>query len=237
LLDKRLESHGNAAHGLHSARTEACLAVPRLPGAERIGRRVRGKDGTDDEDEPLAAPLTLKQRSLLSAEEIDRAIARLAHQILEPEEAQSGLVLIGIRRGGETLARRLAAKIGEIAGHPPSLGFLNINLYRDDDLARELPESEIHDDLTGRLVVIVDDVLYTGRTVRSALDAVTDLGRPKVIRLAVLVDRGLRELPVQADYVGRFIPTSRRERVEVRLSKSPAPTDEVTLVVDDHAAS
>jgi pyrimidine operon attenuation protein/uracil phosphoribosyltransferase len=168
-------------------------------------------------------------------------IGRLAYQLLEPDEAQSGVMLLGIRRGGETFARRLAVKIHEISGAAPALGFLNINLYRDDDVARQLPESEIHEDVTDRVVVIVDDVLFTGRTVRSALDAVTDLGRPRIIRLAVLVDRGLRELPVQADYVGRFIPTSRREHVEVQLSKTPAQSDEIVLVADsddiDGAAS
>jgi pyrimidine operon attenuation protein/uracil phosphoribosyltransferase len=171
----------------------------------------------------------LRERTLMSAKQIDRIIARLAHQILEPEDAQNGVVLIAIRRGGEQLSRRLAAKMEEISGSKPGLGFLNINLYRDDDVARAIPESEIHEDLAGKVVVIVDDVLYTGRTVRSALDAVTDLGRPRVIRLAVLVDRGLRELPVQADYVGRAIPTSRREHIDVRLSKAYAENDRVII--------
>jgi pyrimidine operon attenuation protein/uracil phosphoribosyltransferase len=110
-----------------------------------------------------------------------------------------------------------------------SLGFLNVNLYRDDDVARALPDSEIHEDLTGKIVIIADDVLFTGRTVRSALDAVTDLGRPRAIRLAVLVDRGLRELPVQGDYVGRTIPTSRREHIVVHLGKTPSPDDQVVI--------
>ncbi|MBV9646826.1 MAG: bifunctional pyr operon transcriptional regulator/uracil phosphoribosyltransferase PyrR [Candidatus Eremiobacteraeota bacterium] len=171
----------------------------------------------------------LRERTLLTAQQIDRVIARLAHQILEPEDAQSGIVLLGIRRGGETLACRIAEKIRDISGVAPGLGFLNVNLYRDDDVARVLPESEIHEGLTGRVVVIVDDVLYTGRTVRSALDAVTDLGRPRAIRLAVLVDRGLRELPVQGDYVGRTIPTSRQEHIDVILSKQSAETDRVLL--------
>jgi pyrimidine operon attenuation protein / uracil phosphoribosyltransferase len=170
-----------------------------------------------------------QRRTLMSGKQIDRVIGRIAHQIVEPEDAQEGLVLIGIRRGGEVLARRLAVKIEEISGVRPGLGFLNINLYRDDDIAHTLPESEIHEDLTGRIVVIVDDVLFTGRTVRSALDAVTDLGRPGVIRLAVLIDRGLRELPVQAEYVGRFIPTSRREHIEVELNKTPAEDDCVSI--------
>jgi pyrimidine operon attenuation protein/uracil phosphoribosyltransferase len=170
-----------------------------------------------------------RERTLMTAHQIDRIIGRIAHQILEPEDAQSGIVLIGIRRGGEQLARRLSLKIEEISGARPGLGFLNINLYRDDDVARALPESEIHEDLSGKLVVVVDDVLFTGRTVRSALDAVTDLGRPRVIRLAVLVDRGLRELPVQGDYVGRTIPTSRREHIEVRLAKSFSEDDRVLI--------
>jgi pyrimidine operon attenuation protein/uracil phosphoribosyltransferase len=172
---------------------------------------------------------TSRERTLMSARQIDRIIARIAHQILEPEDSQHGVVLIGIRRGGEQLSRRLATKMEEISGVRPGLGFLNINLYRDDDVAKALPESEIHEDLGGKVVVVVDDVLFTGRTVRSALDAVTDLGRPRVIRLAVLVDRGLRELPVQGDYVGRAIPTSRRERIDVYLSKAYSDDDRVVI--------
>ncbi len=171
----------------------------------------------------------MRERILMSAQQIDRIIGRLAHQILEPEEAQDGIVLIGIRRGGEQLARRIATKVEEISGLRPGLGFLNINLYRDDDVARSLPESEIHEDLSGKFVIIVDDVLFTGRTVRSALDAVTDLGRPRVIRLAVLIDRGLRELPIQGDYVGRVIPTSRREFIDVHLGKTYSPDDRVSI--------
>jgi pyrimidine operon attenuation protein/uracil phosphoribosyltransferase len=171
----------------------------------------------------------------MNAEEIERAIARMAHQMVEPEEAQAGLILIGIRRGGESLARRLAAKVADISGTEPGLGFLNINLYRDDDVTHELPESDIRQDVRGRTVVIVDDVLYTGRTVRSALDAVTDLGRPKAIRLAVLIDRGQRELPIQPDYVGRAIPTSRRERIDVKLAPQPSAGDDVSVSDWEHA--
>ena len=183
----------------------------------------------------MKSALEAPQRTLIEGKHIDRVIGRLAHQILEPEDAQAGVVLLGIRRGGEILARRLAAKIEEISGEKPGLGFLNINLYRDDDVAHTLPESEIHEELTGKIVIIVDDVLFTGRTVRSALDAVTDLGRPRVIRLAVLIDRGLRELPVQADYVGRFIPTSRREHIEVLLSKTFSEDDRV-CITPEHGA-
>lgn len=181
----------------------------------------------------VTSPLLGKRRTLMSSDEIDRAIARMAHQIVEPDDAQESLMLIGIRRGGESLARRLASKIAEIRGGMPTLGFLNINLYRDDDVARELPESEIRGEITGRTVVMVDDVLYTGRTVRAALDAVTDLGRPRAIRLAVLVDRGLRELPIQAEYVGKLIPTSRMERIDVALSPQRSERDEVVVIADE----
>jgi len=177
------------------------------------------------------------ERTLLSARQIDRIIARLAHQILEPDDAQDGVVVIGVRRGGEQLARRLATKIEEISGLKPGLGFLNINLYRDDDVARALPESEIHEDVTGKVVVLVDDVLYTGRTVRSALDAVTDLGRPRTIRLAVLIDRGLRELPVQGDYIGRKISTNRSEHVEVNINKAFSKDDRVVIRSENDAGA
>jgi len=174
-----------------------------------------------------------RRRVVLASAEVERTIARLAHQILEPEDAQEQLVILGVRRGGEALAMRIAAKIAAITGREPALGFLNINLYRDDDVSHQLPESQIPVNVAGRTVVIVDDVLFTGRTVRSALDAVTDLGRPSAIRLCVLVDRGLRELPIQADYAGRVIPSSRRERVEVSVSSPPSASDEVAIVTEE----
>jgi pyrimidine operon attenuation protein/uracil phosphoribosyltransferase len=174
---------------------------------------------------------TATERSvvLLQSGDIERTIARLAHQILEPADAQNGVVLIGIRRGGESLAMRLSSAIERISGKAAATGFLNINLYRDDRVTHEMPESQIPVDVTGKLVVIVDDVLFTGRTIRAALDAVTDLGRPAAIRLCVLVDRGLRELPIQADYVGRVIPSSRREHVTVSLAAEPAHGDMVSI--------
>ena len=171
-------------------------------------------------------------RILIGSDEIARTIARLAHQILEPVDAQEGVMLIGVRRGGEALAQRLASEIERISGKPPVLGFLNINLYRDDRVTHEMPESQIPLDLNGRLVVIVDDVLFTGRTIRAALDAVTDLGRPAAIRLCVFIDRGLRELPVQPDYTGRFVPTSPLERVKVTLGSTPSRSDEVAILAN-----
>ena len=140
----------------------------------------------------------LRERTLMSAPQIDRIIARLAHQILEPEDAQQGLVLIGIRRGGEQLARRLSSKIESISGMKPAIGFLNINLYRDDDVAKSLPESDIAEDLSGKVVIVVDDVLLYGPN-RSIGTRRRDGSRTSASRsgFAVLVDRGLRELPVQ----------------------------------------
>jgi pyrimidine operon attenuation protein/uracil phosphoribosyltransferase len=173
---------------------------------------------------------TAARKVLAGSDEIARIIGRLAHQIVEPNEAQAGLVILGVRRGGEALALRLASEIERISGSAPAIGFLNINLYRDDRVSHELPESQIPVDVSGRMVVVVDDVLYTGRTIRSALDAVTDLGRPSAIRLCVLVDRGLRELPIQADYVGRFTPTTPHQRVKVVLSPQADPSDEVTIL-------
>ena len=160
---------------------------------------------------------TAKGRVLIGADEIERTIARLAHEIVEPADAQSGLLLIGIRRGGEALAIRIAAKIGSILGR---------------DVSHALPESQIPVDVTGRTVVLVDDVLFTGRTIRSALDALTDFGRPAAIRLCCLVDRGSRELPIQPDYVGREIPSAHAERIEVRLAAEASAGDEVTIRAD-----
>jgi pyrimidine operon attenuation protein / uracil phosphoribosyltransferase len=169
------------------------------------------------------------RRVLARGAEIERIVARLAHQILEPNEAARGLVLLGVRRGGEALATRLAAQIERISGSAPAVGFLNINLYRDDRVSHALPESQIPLDLSDRIVVIVDDVLFTGRTIRSALDAIIDLGRPAAIRLCVLIDRGLRELPIQPDYVGRFAPTSAHEHVYVTLAPQAASSDEIAI--------
>jgi pyrimidine operon attenuation protein / uracil phosphoribosyltransferase len=175
---------------------------------------------------------TEKRRLLIRGDEVARIVARLAHQIHEPNDAQDGLVLLGIRRGGEALATRLAIELERISGRAPALGFLNINLYRDDRVTHEMPETHIPLDVSGRTVVVIDDVLYTGRTIRAALDAVTDLGRPSAIRLCVLVDRGLRELPIQPDYVGRFIPTTPRERIKVSLGAQPQSSDEVAILAD-----
>ena len=152
---------------------------------------------------------------------LDRALTRIAHEIVEQAGGGEDIVLVGIKTRGVTLAERIAAKITAIESTKPALGALDITLYRDDlGLKAEQPvvrSTEITFPIKGRTVVLVDDVLFTGRTIRAAMDALMDLGRPRTIRLAVLVDRGHRELPIRPDYVGKNLPTSRRETVAVLL--------------------
>jgi pyrimidine operon attenuation protein/uracil phosphoribosyltransferase len=154
---------------------------------------------------------------------IDRALTRIAHEILEKNKGPKDLVLVGIQRGGVHLARRLAAKIKEIEGVEPPVGSLDITMYRDDLATRKsqpVPQAtDITFDIQDRTMVLVDDVIFTGRTIRAALNSVMDYGRPHRIQLAVLVDRGHRELPVRADYVGKNLPTSAKEKVEVMLAE------------------
>ncbi len=164
-----------------------------------------------------------EKTQILDADGIRRALTRIAHEILERNAGTQDLVLIGIRRRGVPLAQRIAAKIKEIEGTSVPLGILDINLYRDD-LSRlgyhpVLRKTDVPFSVTDKKVVLVDDVLYTGRTVRAALDAIMDLGRPKLIQLAVLIDRGHRELPIRADFVGKNVPTSRRETISVLLQE------------------
>ncbi|HSE95901.1 MAG TPA: bifunctional pyr operon transcriptional regulator/uracil phosphoribosyltransferase PyrR [Methylomirabilota bacterium] len=152
---------------------------------------------------------------------IERALTRIAHEILERAGQTDGLALVGIRTRGVSLARRLAARIEAIEAVQVPVGALDITLYRDDlGLKAEAPVlrgTDIPFPVAGKTVILVDDVLYTGRTIRAALDAIIDLGRPQVIQLAVLVDRGHRELPIRPDYVGKNLPTARRELVQVLL--------------------
>jgi len=160
---------------------------------------------------------------ILDEAEIRRAVTRIAHEILEHNHGASGVLLVGIANRGDDLARRLAAEIERIEGATLPVGVLDITFYRDDIGMRaeapEVHETRIDFDITGRTVVLVDDVLYTGRTIRAALDALVDFGRPTAIQLAVLVDRGHRELPIRADYVGKNVPTRRDEDVSVRLKE------------------
>lgn len=171
-------------------------------------------------------------KNVLDAEGMQRALTRIAHEILESHQGTRDLCLIGIRTRGVFLAERLHKLIRTIEGRELPLGLLDITLYRDDLVEigprPEVKETEIDFDITGKIVVLVDDVLYTGRTVRAALDALTDLGRPRQIQLAVMIDRGHRELPIKADYVGKNLPTAHNEEVIVRL-KEKDECDEVVL--------
>jgi pyrimidine operon attenuation protein / uracil phosphoribosyltransferase len=157
---------------------------------------------------------------VLDATALDRALTRIAHEILEKNGGAKNLTFVGLRTRGVTLARRLMAKITAIDGAAPPVGTLDITLYRDDLGMRGAPVirgTDIPFSIKDKTVILVDDVLFTGRTVRAALDALIDLGRPQMIQLAILVDRGHRELPIRPDYIGKNLPTSRRESVAVRL--------------------
>jgi len=170
---------------------------------------------------------------ILDKDALNRVLTRIAHEIVEKNKGVENLCLVGIRNRGVYLAQRLAGCIKNIEGKNVATGALDITLYRDDlALASGQPlvrKTEIDFDINGRNLVLVDDVLYTGRTARAALDALVDFGRPKSIQLAVLVDRGHRELPIRADYAGKNIPTSKDETVEVRLQETDG-LDEVIIV-------
>jgi len=160
---------------------------------------------------------------VMDAADVGRALTRIAHEVVERNKGTDGVVVVGIHTRGVPLARRLAGKLGEIEGHPVSAGALDVAMYRDDIGLRPpavTRETDLPFDLAGGVVVLVDDVLYTGRTIRAALDALTDFGRPRAIQLAVLVDRGHRELPLRADYVGKNLPTALHQEVRVLLSET-----------------
>jgi pyrimidine operon attenuation protein/uracil phosphoribosyltransferase len=166
--------------------------------------------------------MTLREKAqVLDEPGIERALTRIAHEIVERAGGVEGLALVGLRTRGVSLARRIATRLQAIEGREVPVGALDITLYRDDlGLRGEAPVvrgTEIPFAVGGRTIVLVDDVLYTGRTIRAALDAIMDLGRPRMIQLAVLIDRGHRELPIRPDYVGKNLPTARREAVQVLL--------------------
>jgi pyrimidine operon attenuation protein / uracil phosphoribosyltransferase len=171
---------------------------------------------------------------VMDGDRMSRALTRIAHEILERNRGLDELALVGIRTRGVPLARRLARALHEINGDEVATGALDITLYRDDlmgasvGIAPMVRKTEIPFSIDGRTIVLVDDVLYTGRTTRAALDALTDFGRPRSIQLVVLVDRGHRELPIKADYVGKNVPTSRQESVQVHLRELDG-VDEVLL--------
>lgn len=165
-----------------------------------------------------------EKAQVMSAPEMSRTLARLAQEIIERNRGSEGLALVGIRRRGVPLAQRLAGIIGNLEKTQVPVGVLDINLYRDDlsTVATQpvIQRTEINFPVPDKTIVLVDDVLYTGRTVRAAMDALLDYGRPKAIQLCVLIDRGLRELPIEANYVGKSIQTLESESVEVRLAET-----------------
>jgi len=174
----------------------------------------------------------VKKTSIMDADGIRRALIRIAHEITEKNRGVENVALVGIRTRGVPLAARIAEEIQKIENVSVPTGSLDITLYRDDLTTMGynpvIHGTEIDFDVTGKHIVLVDDVLYTGRTIRAALDALIDMGRPKSIQLAVLIDRGHRELPIRADYAGKNVPTSRRETIEVALQEE-GKTDEVIL--------
>jgi pyrimidine operon attenuation protein/uracil phosphoribosyltransferase len=159
--------------------------------------------------------------TLMDKDQIRRAVKRIAHEIVERHDGVEDVIVVGIRRRGVPLAQRIAGYIEQIEGTPVPVGALDITLYRDDfqRITRhpQVGRTEINVDITEKIIVLVDDVLYTGRTIRAALDELIDFGRPRKIQLAVLVDRGHREFPIKADYVGKNVPTSENELVDVHL--------------------
>jgi pyrimidine operon attenuation protein/uracil phosphoribosyltransferase len=178
----------------------------------------------------------MKKTKLIDSDGIRRTVNRLAHEVVESNKGGENIVVVGIRTRGDLLARRIAAKIEEIEGHKVNVGTLDITLYRDD-LRGKLDQPELHSteilfDITGKFLILVDDVLFTGRTVRAALNALMDIGRPARIELLVLVDRGHRELPIKADFAGKNVPTSIKQEVKVLMEEVDGE-DSVFLIDND----
>ncbi|HIL31147.1 MAG TPA: bifunctional pyr operon transcriptional regulator/uracil phosphoribosyltransferase PyrR [Dehalococcoidia bacterium] len=179
----------------------------------------------------------MQERQIMNQEDVRRALTRVAHEILEHNRGAEDLVIVGIHTRGVHLARRIAASLVEFEGIEVPVATLDVSLYRDDLGTRsqtqtKLRPTDIPSGIQGKRVVLVDDVLYTGRTIRAAMDALVDFGRPQQIQLAILLDRGHRELPIRADYVGQNLPTAISERVKVRLVETDG-TDEVALIFEE----
>jgi len=175
----------------------------------------------------------MPEKIVMTAEDIRRTLARIAHEIIERNKTTERLVLVGLHTRGVPLAKRLAASIEKYENSRLAVGALDFSLYRDDlsaeDAKRVVERTEIPADITGKSVILVDDVLFTGRSIRAAMDALIDIGRPLSIQLAVLIDRGHREMPIRADYVGKNIPSARHEDIQVRLTETDG-VDEVAIV-------
>jgi pyrimidine operon attenuation protein / uracil phosphoribosyltransferase len=194
-------------------------------------------EGPHDPWGPQAAPAAPDRAVVMDSADVGRALTRIAHEVVERNKGTAGLVVVGIHTRGVPLARRLGAKLAEIEGRRVPVGALDVTMYRDDIGLRPptaTRDTDLPFDLAGMVVVLVDDVLYTGRTIRAALDALTDFGRPRAIQLAVLVDRGHRELPLRADYVGKNLPTSPEAAVKVLLEETDG-RDGVAILHGDAA--
>jgi pyrimidine operon attenuation protein / uracil phosphoribosyltransferase len=182
----------------------------------------------------MEMPKLREKGRIMSASEIERTLVRLAHQIIEKNNGAANLGLVGIKRRGVPIASRLGGLISAIEKHPVDTGILDISFYRDDlstrDVRPVVVPGSLGFDVSGRDVILIDDVLYTGRTIRAALDALFDHGRPRRVQLLVLIDRGHRELPIEATFVGRTVPTSSREIIEVKLKE--VDNDEQVLLVE-----
>jgi len=180
------------------------------------------------------SPRLREKGRLMSSSEIERTLVRLAHEIVERNNGASNIGLVGIKRRGVPLAQRIGKLIETIERQPVDTGVLDISFYRDDlstrDVRPVVEKGEIGFDIEGRDIILMDDVLYTGRTIRAALDALFDHGRPKSVQLLVLIDRGHRELPIEARFIGRIVPTSRREIIEVKLRE--VDNDEQVILVE-----
>ncbi|PKB74397.1 MAG: bifunctional pyr operon transcriptional regulator/uracil phosphoribosyltransferase [SAR202 cluster bacterium Io17-Chloro-G8] len=179
----------------------------------------------------------MPERQIMNQEDVRRALTRVAHEILEHNRGAGELVIVGIHTRGVHIARRIAAILAEFEDIEVPVATLDVSLYRDDNRVRsqsqtKLQPTDIPMGIQGMRVVLVDDVLYTGRTIRAAMDALVDFGRPQQIQLAILLDRGHRELPIRADYVGQNLPTAFNERVKVRLMETDG-ADEVALILED----
>ena len=179
----------------------------------------------------------MPERQIMNQEDVRRALTRVAHEILEHNRGAEELVIVGIHTRGVHIARRIAANLAEFEGIEVPVATLDVSLYRDDNRVRsqsqtKLQPTDIPMGIQGMRVVLVDDVLYTGRTIRAAMDALVDFGRPQQIQLAILLDRGHRELPIRADYVGQNLPPAFNERVKVRLMETDG-ADEVALILED----
>ncbi len=179
-----------------------------------------------------------EEKVILDSQGIQRVLNRIAHEIIEQNKGTENLALVGIRTGGVYIAHRLAEKIYEIEKVQVPVGELDVTLYRDDLMGRKTPptlkKTELPSTVTAKRIVLVDDVLFTGRTIRAALDGLIDFGRPELVRLAALIDRGHRELPIRADYVGKNIPTSRSDKVRVLLDEEGFE-DRVVILRDGNA--